>query len=89
MTAVELDPDRRARLLRLAEARHRTPAGLMQEAIAQFICREEALERLRDDAEAAWRDFRTDGLHSTAAEVDAWLARLEAGEEVDPPARHR
>ncbi len=89
MTIAELDPDLRARLLRLAEARQRTPDGLMQDAIAQYVAREEARERLRADTQAAWADHQATGLHATGDEVDAWLARLEAGEAADPPACHR
>jgi predicted transcriptional regulator len=89
MATIDLAPDLRARLLRLAEARHRTPDGLMQDAIAQYVSREEAREQLLVDAQAAWDEYRATGLHASGDEVDAWMARLEAGEEADPPACHR
>jgi predicted transcriptional regulator len=32
--------------------------------------------------------YRTTGLHVTAEEADAWLAKLEQGNDVDPPECH-
>ncbi len=34
---------------------------------------------------AAWFEYQTTGHHVTAEEADAWLARLEAGEDAEPP----
>jgi len=41
--------------------------------------REERRKQFREDAMAAWADYRATGLHLTAEEADAWLAKLEAG----------
>jgi predicted transcriptional regulator len=49
---------------------------------------EERREQLRQDALAAWAEYRATGLHVTAEEADAWLAQLEAGEDAEPPAAH-
>jgi predicted transcriptional regulator len=57
----------------------------MREAIEQYIEREEAGERLRHDALAAWADYQATGLHISAEEVDRWLERLEAAEDAEPP----
>ena len=51
----------------------------MREAVEQYVEREEKREQLRQDALAAWADYQTTGLHVTAKEADAWLAKLEAG----------
>jgi predicted transcriptional regulator len=88
-TNLELDASIKDRLQRLADARQRTAHGLMREAIEQYVDREEKRERLRQDAFAAWAEFHATGLHVTADEADAWLARLEAGEDVEPPPAHR
>ena len=40
--------------------------------------REEKREQLRQDALAAWAGYQTTGLHLTAEDADAWLAKLEA-----------
>lgn len=84
-TSLKLDPELRDRLRRLAEARRRTPHWLMREAIAQYVTREEARERLRADALAAWAEYQATGRGATGEAVDAWLARLEAGEDAEPP----
>ncbi len=85
-TSLKLDAELRDRLRRLAEARRRTPHWLMREAIAQYVTREEAREQLRADALAAWAEYEATGRHATGEAVDAWLTRLEAGEDADPPA---
>jgi predicted transcriptional regulator len=87
--AVKLDPETRARLKTLATVRDRSAHWLMREAIAQYVEREESRESFRQDALRAWEGYQSDGLHVTAEEADAWLARLEAGEEVEPPKAHR
>ena len=84
-TSLKLEPELRERLRRLAEARRRTPHWLMREAIAQYLAREEARERLSADALAAWAEYEATGRHATGEAVDAWLARLEAGEDAEPP----
>ena len=61
----------------------------MREAIEQYLEREEQRERLRQETLAAWQAYEITGLHVTAEEADAWLAKLEAGEDVDPPECHR
>ena len=87
-TSLKLDSEIKARLQRLADARRRSPHWLMREAITQFLEREERREQLRKDATAAWEAFQATGQHVTDREADAWLARLEAGEEAKPPEPH-
>ena len=87
-TSLKLDPETRARVQRLAEARRRSPHWVMREAVAQYVEREEARDRLRQDALAAWTEYQATGQHVTADEADAWLARLEAGEDAAPPECH-
>jgi predicted transcriptional regulator len=86
--AIKIDDDIKARLKRLAEARQRTSHWLMREAITQYIDREEKRESFRQDALKAWEAYRTTGLHLTAEEADAWLDKLEQGNDVDPPECH-
>ena len=86
--AVKIDEDIKARVKRLAEARHRTAHWLMREAITQYVDREEKREAFRQDTLKAWEEYRTTGLHVTADEVDAWLAQLEQGNDIEPPACH-
>ena len=86
--AIKIDDDIKARLKRLAEARQRTSHWLMREAITQYVNREEKRERFRQDTLKAWEAYRTTGLHVTAGEADAWLAKLEQGSDIDPPECH-
>jgi len=87
-TSLKLDAEIKDRLQWLAKARARKPHYLMLEAIQQYVEREEKRERFRQDALAAWDDFQTTGLHITADEADTWLARIEAGEDVETPECH-
>ena len=57
-------------------------------AVTQYVEREEKREAFRQDRLRAWNDYRTTGQHVTLQEADAWLAKLEAGEDVEPPACH-
>ncbi|MDD5470495.1 MAG: hypothetical protein PHP05_01085 [Sideroxydans sp.] len=45
-------------------------------------------EAFRQDTLKAWEEHRTTGLHVTADEVDAWLAQLEQGNDIEPPECH-
>jgi len=60
----------------------------MREAVEQYVEREERREQLRRDALAAWSDYQATGLHLTAKEADAWLAKLEAGKSAALPKCH-
>jgi len=86
--AVKLDAEIHARLRKLAKAQKRTPHYLMREAIAQYVEREEEREAFRQEALTAWSAYQDTGRHVTAAEADDWLARLEAGQDVEPPECH-
>lgn len=86
--AVKIDDELRMRVKRLADLRQRTPHWLMREAIAQYVEREEKREAFRQDTLKAWEAYRATGLHSSAEEADAWLARLEQGDDAEPPECH-
>ncbi|HVY18301.1 MAG TPA: CopG family ribbon-helix-helix protein [Rhodopila sp.] len=87
-TPLELDDDLQTRVQHLASARRRSASWIMREAIAQYVEREEKREAFRADALDAWEAYQADGLHVTQEEADAWLAKLEAGEDAEPPACH-
>ena len=86
--AIKLDADTKKRVKRLADARHRTPHWLMREAITQYLVREEKREAFRQDGINAWNEYQATGLHVTLEEADTWLAKLEAGQDVEPPECH-
>ena len=87
-TSLKLDSAMKQRVHRLAAARRRSPHWVMREAVEQYVEREEKREQLRQDALAAWAVYRTTGLHVTAKEADAWLAKLEAGKRAVIPKCH-
>jgi predicted transcriptional regulator len=87
-TSLKLDNETKGRVQRLAATRRRSAHWIMCEAIAQYVEREEKREQFRRSALTAWNDYQTTGLHVTADEADAWLAKLEAGEEVEVPECH-
>jgi len=86
--SVKLDQDTRDRIEHLAQSRRRTAHWIMREAITQYVEREEKREAFRQDTLKAWNEYRSTGLHVTAEEADAWLNRLEQGDDVEPPECH-
>ena len=86
--AVRLDDPLKARIRALADQRRRPMHWLMREAIEQYVTREELRESFRQEALDAWNHYQTTGLHVSHAEADTWLAELEAGNDVEPPACH-
>ena len=86
--AIKLDPEIKERLKRLAGARNRSSHWLMREAIAQFVEREEKREAFRQGATKAWNDYQATGQHVTQEAADAWIAKPEAGKDVEPPECH-
>ncbi len=87
-TSLKLDDDLKGRVHQLAATRRRSAHWIMREAIAQYVEREEKREAFKQDALRAWSDYQANRLHLRAEEADAWLARLEAGEDVEPPDCH-
>jgi predicted transcriptional regulator len=87
-TSLKLDSDLKQRVQQLASARRRSAHWIMREAVEQYVGREEKREQFRQDALAAWNGYQATGLHATAEEADAWLAKLEAGEDAETPQCH-
>ena len=87
-TSLKLDKETKDRIQQLATSRRRSAHWIMREAIEQYVEREEKREQFRQSAMTAWNDFQTTGLHATADEADAWLAKLENGEDAEAPECH-
>lgn len=87
-TSLKLDPELKERVQRLASVRRRSAHWVMREAVEQYVAREELREQIRKDALAAWDHYQSTGLHATAEEADAWMAKLEAGEDAEAPECH-
>ncbi|MCU7879797.1 MAG: CopG family ribbon-helix-helix protein [Candidatus Thiodiazotropha sp. (ex Lucinoma aequizonata)] len=87
-TSVKLDGDLKNRIQHLAELRHRSSHWIMREAIRDYVEREEKRESIKQDALLAWEAHQENGLHLTLEEADAWLEKLEAGEDAELPKCH-
>lgn len=87
-TSIKLDAALQDRVRRLAELHRRTSRSIMLEANSQYVEREEKCETLKQEAMQVWRDCQTAGTHVTHEEMDAYLAKLEAGDDLGPPACH-
>ena len=87
--SIKIDEDTKARLKRLADARHRTAHWLMRDAITQYVDREERREAFRQHTLEAWERYRTTGLHATAEEVEDWLASWGTDNELPAPTCHK
>jgi len=86
--SVKLDQNMRARVEHLAESRQRSMHWVMREAIQQYVEHEEKREAFRQSGIRAWNEYQATGLHVTLEEADAWLAKLEAGQDVEMPKCH-
>jgi len=71
---VKLDQDLQARIDQIAKDRRSAPSLVLREAISQYIEREEKREALRCDMLNAWDEFKNSGMHSSAEQVQSWLA---------------
>jgi predicted transcriptional regulator len=87
-TSLKLDSVMKERVNRIASARRRSPHWVMREAVEQYVEREEKREQIRQDALAAWAGYEATGLHLTAGEADAWLAKLASGKRSLVPKCH-
>jgi predicted transcriptional regulator len=86
--SVNLDNDLRNRIQHLSELQHRSAHWIMCKAIRDYVEREEKRESLKQDALCAWEEYQENGLHLILEEADAWLAKLEAGEDAEVPKCH-
>ena len=86
--AIKLDQDMLDRLTLLAGAKGQSTRWMLRQAVSQFVAREESREVFRAAALEAWHQYQFTGLHVTHDDADAWLARLQAGEEAAIPPGH-
>lgn len=82
---IKLSEQDRKRLKKLAEARKRTSHWLAKEAISQFLDREEAAERFRQESIAAWEEYQRTGQSVPHGQVMAWLDTWGTENECEEP----
>ena len=87
-TSIKLDEDLKDRVHHIAGLQHRSPHAVMREAIAQYVEREEARERFKQEALASWQHFKETGRHLNGDEVRAWLDSWGTEDEKSVPECH-
>jgi predicted transcriptional regulator len=87
-TSVKLDEDLKSRIRRLADLRHSSAHDPMREAIRDYVEREEARERFKQEALASWTAYQETGQHLTGQEVHDWLNTWGTDKETKAPQCH-
>ena len=87
-TSVKLDDELKNRIQRLADTWQRSPHWIMREAIREYVEREEARERFKQEALASWVAYRETGRHLTGQEVHDWLNTWGTDKETEVPPCH-
>jgi predicted transcriptional regulator len=82
---IKLSENDRERLKRLAETRKRAPHWLAKEAIAQYLDREEVVERFRQESISAWEEYQRTGRSVPNDQVMAWLDSWGSEDEREAP----
>ena len=85
---VKLPLHERERLKKLGEHKQRSTHWLMKDAIVQYLEREEAAERFKQETIDAWEEFQVTGEHLSHDDVKAWLETWGTDHETAcPPCR--
>lgn len=87
-TSLKIDDALKNRVQHLASRRRRSAHWIMLEAIQQYVEREEARERFRQEALASWTAYQETGRHLSGQEARAWLSTWGTDEESTVPECH-
>ncbi len=82
---VKLDAKTKKRLKSLGALKDRSPHYLMREAIAQYLEREELIERERRITLERWQKYELTGEAIDHARVSDWIEKLTIGEQPPHP----
>lgn len=83
--AIKLPQQDRERLQQLGLTKKRSAHWLAKEAISQFLDREEAAERFKQEALARWEDYCHSGKSVPHDAVMKWLDSWGTDHELEPP----
>lgn len=83
-----LDDALKARLADLASRTQRTEDQLLDEAVRDYLERQDGRAGFLAEAEQSWQDYQADGQHLTGGEVRAWLCSWGSPDEKAPPECH-
>lgn len=84
-TTLKVPTALKARIVRLAKKKGRTPHGFMLDALESQIVREEKMEDFLREARVARKDIEAGGDVFAADDVHDWLDRLARGEAAARP----
>ena len=82
---IKLPTTERERLKKLGEQKKRSSHWLAKEAIAQYLDREEAAERFKQETLAAWEEYRRTGESLSHENVESWLETWGTDHEIECP----
>jgi predicted transcriptional regulator len=82
---IKLDEATRDRLKSLAQAKDRAPHWVIKTALLEYLEREEAAERERQEDEARWAHYQAAGQAIEQERVMAWLDQLAEGRRAPCP----
>lgn len=87
--SIELDNELENRIQRLAGTWHRSLYWIIREAICEYVEREEAIERFKQEALASWDTYEETGQHQTGQEIRNWLNTWGTDKETEVPPCHK
>lgn len=83
---IKLANTERERLKKLGEQKKRSSHWLAKEAISQYLDREEAAERFKQETLDRWEEYRASGKSVSNDAVMAWLDSWGTNDEHKTPA---
>lgn len=87
-TSVKIDDQLKSRIQHLAKIRNRSAHWVMREAIRDYVEREEAREKFKQEALASWTAYKETGRHLTDQELRGWLNTWGTDKETELPQCH-
>jgi predicted transcriptional regulator len=87
-TSRKITDELKARVQRLASLRDCSAHWIMNEAIAEYVEREEARESFHREAMASWTAYQETGQHLTGLEVRSSLSTWGTEAETELPECH-
>ena len=87
--SIKLDNELENRIQRLADTRHRSLHWIIREAIREYVEREEAIERFKQEALLSWDTYEVTGQHLTGQEIRNWLNTWGTDKETEVPPCHK
>ncbi len=88
-TSVKLDDDLKNRIQQLADTQQRSAHWIMRKAIRDYVEREEARERFKQEALESWKAYQETGQHITGQAVNDWLDTWGTEQETAIPQCHK